>query len=631
MDRKKFLKRCMQVLLVCSVLLSCVVPAFAQETLLIAGNADLYPLESYDHGRKCYVGLLPELYERLGESMGCDFVYLPYSEQTSQPQQAENRQADIISAYPAGTVSDSLLRERVLISVQEIDGETQQIYVGFTNALSQARAEALAQALEDISGPERLGILAAYTNESGDRAYRVRWLITLAALGAITLAAAAAFSILTRKRRAQQKANALIDTRYGIGNDRFYTHCMETLIPAPLKSLTYVVCFGCDNATLAQRLGEAEREELFHYTAEFLSRGCGREDHLACVDRGTFVLVCQCSSRETAQLRIEAVVRQLNDHLAGFHTAYGGLFRAGICSLDENPDCNAKAALYNARQGCAYAHSHELPYAFSTKRMIDESTQLERLRRRIMSAIANGEFEVYYQFVVNRDGVIVGAESVSRWQSPEDGLLPPPKYIELMIQTGAITAHDLYIFRQVCRQLQSWKQVGRSQLRLSCNFTRQSLSDASFLNRVRAIADEYDFPYDHLIIEITEDSLAYDQGAAWDTVEGLQAWGFRIALDDIGAGYSSLSDLSACSLDYVKVDRSILLNAAEGRGRKLLEELVKLSHSMGSYVLCEGVETQEQLDAALTAGCDFIQGFYFSRVLPEREAERYLCEQVESQ
>ena len=200
-----------------------------------------------------------------------------------------------------------------------------------------------------------------------------------------------------------------------------------------------------------------------------------------------------------------------------------------------------------------------------------------------------------------------------------------------MIQTGAITEHDLYIFQQACRQLQAWKRAGREQLRLSCNFTRQSLSDSAFLRRVRDIAAQYDFSHDRLVIEITEDSLAHDPGAAWQTIEALQACGFRIALDDIGSGYSSLSDLSAYSLDYVKIDRGILLSAAEPRGRKLLEGLVTLAHSLGLRVLCEGVETQEQLDAALASGCDLIQGFYFSRVLPEREAERYLREQMEDQ
>ena len=523
MKRTIFFKRLTRLLLVCGVLLSCVLPASARQTLLVSGNAALYPIESYDRERECYVGLLPELYERLGEALDCDFVYLPYSSQTTQAQQAENRQADIISSYLSGTVSEDTLQNSILISRQEINGEMREVYVGFTDVLSSSDASKLAAALSEISGADRLGILADYASKSGDRVYRLRWLITLGMLGVMTLIAAAALVILTKKWRAQRRESAFLDTRYNIGNDRYYTHCMQTLLPAPLKSLTYVVCFSCDRSVLAQRFADSEREDLFHYAAEYLSRSCARDEYLSCVGHGIFALVCQCSSREAAQQRVELIVRQLNTYLAGFHDAYGGLFCAGICSLGENPDCDAKAALYNARQGCAYAHSHDMPCAFSTKQMVDEGVQLARLRRRMMEAIANGEFVVYYQFVVNRAGAVVGAESVSRWQSPDDGLLQPPRYIEWMIQTGAITEHDLYIFQQACRQLQTWKQTGRGQLRLSCNFTRQSLSDSAFLRRVRDVASQYDFSHDHMVIEITEDSLAYNQGAAWNTIAAQDA------------------------------------------------------------------------------------------------------------
>ena len=116
----------------------------------------------------------------------------------------------------------------------------------------------------------------------------------------------------------------------------------------------------------------------------------------------------------------------------------------------------------------------------------------------------------------------------------------------------------------------------------------------------------------------------HDRSAAAETLNGLIALGFHIALDDMGAGYSSLSDLCTYRFDYVKIDRSILLDAEEERGRALLAGLVQLAHSMGIRALSEGVETKEQLDIALAAGCDFIQGFYFSRVLPGREAESFL-------
>ena len=178
--RSDSLKKWLGVVLLLGALLGSLQIASARETLLISGNADLYPIESYDSTEERYVGLLPELYAYLSECTEYDFIYLPYSQNTTQAQQAQNRQADIISAYPAGAVSDALLRRRVLIC-QGLAG-TDAVYVGFTEALSQARADELAQALESISGAEKLGVLADYAGKNGAGVWRTRWLITLAVL-----------------------------------------------------------------------------------------------------------------------------------------------------------------------------------------------------------------------------------------------------------------------------------------------------------------------------------------------------------------------------------------------------------------------------------------------------------------
>ena len=244
--------------------------------------------------------------------------------------------------------------------------------------------------------------------------------------------------------------------------------------------------------------------------------------------------------------------------------------------------------------------------------------------RRTAEAVSKGEFEPYFQFVVDRGGTIIGAETVSRWQNPEEGLLKPSKYIDLMIRAGTITELDLYMLRCACVQLQTWKREGRGTLWLSCNFTRQSIADEKILARVREIVEQYDFTRDRLAVELTEDSYAHDRETALRTIEGLHAMGLRIVLDDIGAGYSSLSDLSTYPIDGVKIDRSIVIESALPRARALLEGMIRLSHDMGIRVLCEGVEDKATCDAVLAAGCDFIQGFYFSRVLPGREAESFL-------
>ena len=397
---------------------------------------------------------------------------------------------------------------------------------------------------------------------------------------------------------------------------------METLIPAPLRSIVYVFCIGCDMPSLERRFGEAEREEIFSRAAEYLRLDCGREEYLACVGRGMFALVCQCGSREAAQQRAEGLIRGLDGYLAGFRANMPARPRGHLLAVGK-PRLRRRAALYNARQAVP-TRPHGNALRVSTRGMIDESEQLERLRGSMSKAVEKGEFEPYLQFVVDRAGTVVGAEAVSRWQNPEEGLLKPSKYIDLMIRAGTITELDLYMLRCACVQLQTWKREGRGTLWLSCNFTRQSIADEKILARVHEIVEQYDFTRDCLVVELTEDSYAHDRETALRTIEGLHAMGLRIVLDDIGAGYSSLSDLSTYPIDGVKIDRSIVIESALPRARALLEGMIRLSHDMGIRVLCEGVEDKATCDAVLAAGCDFIQGFYFSRVLPGREAESFL-------
>ena len=174
MRRKKLLGITLCAVLTIGALLCCMQDASARETLLISGNADLYPIESYDSRSDSYVGLLPELYRRVSECTDYDLVYLPYSKNTTQAQQAENRQADIISAFPAGTVDSAYLRRSELFCSLPASGKPQNICIGFASALPEAQAEEIARALDGIGAAERLGILAVSVKDGGASLYRTR-------------------------------------------------------------------------------------------------------------------------------------------------------------------------------------------------------------------------------------------------------------------------------------------------------------------------------------------------------------------------------------------------------------------------------------------------------------------------
>lgn len=243
----------------------------------------------------------------------------------------------------------------------------------------------------------------------------------------------------------------------------------------------------------------------------------------------------------------------------------------------------------------------------------------------ILNGLENNEFKMYLQFIVDsKTQKIVSAEALSRWESAENGLVGPAKYIGNMEATGLISKHDFYIFELACRQLEAWSNTGYKDILISCNFTRITLSEDGFVDKLKNISEKYDFDKSKLAIEITEDAIERDRETATRNVIRCKELGFMIYLDDLGSGYTSLANLCDYPIDVVKIDRDILLKANTERGKALLSGIIALAHSLNIGVICEGVETVEQNTLVSQSNCDYIQGWYYVKALPLEECESFL-------
>lgn len=251
----------------------------------------------------------------------------------------------------------------------------------------------------------------------------------------------------------------------------------------------------------------------------------------------------------------------------------------------------------------------------------NENTLVESIKK----ALVDKEFKLYLQFIVdNKTKEIISAEALSRWHHSNGKVLTPGSYIESMEEASLIDTHDYYMFDRVCNQLHDWHNTEYGGITMSCNFTRITLSESDFAEKIKQIADKYEFERSKLIIEITEDTIEKNKDVAIKNIMLCQDMGFRFALDDMGSGYTSLINLCDYPIDVVKIDRDILLKTCEKRGKDLFLGMVALSHNLGLKVVCEGVETEEQNDFATQSDCDYIQGFYYSRVHFSEEAGKFL-------
>lgn len=204
--------------------------------------------------------------------------------------------------------------------------------------------------------------------------------------------------------------------------------------------------------------------------------------------------------------------------------------------------------------------------------------------KKIEAGLENQEFKMYLQFIVdNTTKRIMSAEALARWEDASGDIIPPGKFIPVMEKFGLIARLDYHMFEMACKKLEDWKNTEFSDFTISCNFTRITISEADFVTRLKEIADRYTFDRSRLLIEITEDVVEQNHDIARCNVINAKELGFRIALDDLGAGYTSLINLCEYPLDVVKIDRDILLKTEHAKGKEAL---------LGYYLPCALSESQ---------------------------------------
>ena len=260
---------------------------------------------------------------------------------------------------------------------------------------------------------------------------------------------------------------------------------------------------------------------------------------------------------------------------------------------------------------------------FNKRSHTDEQLLLEKIKEGLLS----DEFKMHLQFIVdNKTKKIVSSEALSRWETFEGEVIMPGKYIGLMEKSGLIVKFDYYMFEKVCKKLSEWKNTNFDELTISCNITRITISEKDFARKIKEIADKYDFDRSKLLIEITEDSIEKNMDVAKENIIRTKELGFTIALDDIASGYTSLISLCEYPIDVVKIDRELLLLTDSENGKKLFLGVASLIHSLNFKVVCEGVETEAQNTLVSESDCDYIQGWYYSKVLSETSAEDFYKE-----
>ena len=265
-------------------------------------------------------------------------------------------------------------------------------------------------------------------------------------------------------------------------------------------------------------------------------------------------------------------------------------------------------------------------FRFFESGMDEAMAARRRLEVDLRAAIARGEFELYYQPVMDISrGRMSGFEALLRWRHPDRGFVSPADIIPIAEETGLIVPIGDWVLRTACHQAMGWEDTS---LKVSVNVSAMQVRHNGLIDGIVAALEQSGLPADRLELEITESVLIGSSDAVLSTVQQIRAMGIRIALDDFGTGYSSLSYLHRYPFDRVKIDRSFVKDIGSPKTAAIVRATVDLAQRLGMAVTAEGIETSEQLDLVQAEGCVEIQGYLISRPLCAADATSMASEQT---
>lgn len=369
--------------------------------------------------------------------------------------------------------------------------------------------------------------------------------------------------------------------------------------------------------------GMAEGDDALRYMADTIVAFAGEDASVCRLDADRFALFVHKAGQELETM-VVGILDAFKDYDLPFEiTCNVGIYVTTEEQLSVDSMIDRAVLAQSAIKG-----SYTAGYHYYTETLRKEMLSEQEITGIMTQALAEKQFVLYYQPQYNHStGMVVGAEALVRWMHPEHGMISPGLFIPIFEKNGFITKLDLYVFEQVCAFIRSCMDKGLPIVPISSNFSRYDIFQPNFVGKLEAIRKEYDVPVKHLRVEITESVVAGGSQKANEIVKELHKYGYIVEMDDFGSGYSSLNVLKDIEMDIIKLDMMFLSTESDSkRGGTILSSMVRMAKWLGMPVIAEGVETVEQADFLRSIGCDYIQGYLYSRPLPQEQYVALLSE-----
>ncbi|MEG2140195.1 MAG: EAL domain-containing protein [Bilophila sp.] len=424
---------------------------------------------------------------------------------------------------------------------------------------------------------------------------------------------------------------AFVDELTGLPNRNSLMEEKKTFSRKTQQSPYAMVVFDINNFKMVnESFGYKTGDKILCCAASVIEEEVDPDSELrARIGGDHFVLLLRYPNRD--RVALEQRLRDLLNEISGMaeqnSLLSGSLsFACGVCPVAQGNLMDNRCYDYaDIARKHVKGHSGSL-IGFFEEEMLLAMQKEKEIELAMDKALADGEFQVYLQPKIDlQSEKLSGAEALVRWMRPGKGCVEPGFFIPLFERNGFVVKLDYAVMEQVCKQKRAWLDMGVPDQVISVNMSQYHLVHKDFVSTLETIAHKYNIAPETLEIEITE-SAFYSDAAAYTVMEAIKAAGFKLAMDDFGAGYSTLNMLRRMPLDVLKIDKQFLDESeASERTRTIISSIIHMAQSLGADVICEGVETLRQVEFLKGIGCKLVQGYFYSRPLPLWEfEEKYL-------
>lgn len=425
-------------------------------------------------------------------------------------------------------------------------------------------------------------------------------------------------------KRVEDRLFQLLDPLTGLYNTAtFYEKVEKRLIEQP--QIPYgLVMIDIEHFKLFNDwYGFKQGDKLLCYIAKEIKKKCDQSNGIAArLGSDDFVMLLPYAACDIVLIESEIIAWMQNYQMDNKFLPTAGIYAIQKDDTSVAFMCDRAAMALQSVKGF-----YDKRVALYNQAMKQKLENEQEVLSGVKEGLQRHEFEIYYQPQCSaRTNRIIGAEALVRWNHPQKGMIAPNEFIPILEASGFISKLDYYVWEEVCRFLHNRRKEGKQVVPVSVNVSRLDIYQYHLLKVFQGLCEKYDLPHGLLEIEITESAYTENFSQLVQAVTQLRKAGFTVLMDDFGSGYSSLNMLKDIEVDVLKLDMKFLDMSSYSmlKGSSILESIIQMGKWLGLRLIAEGVETKEQLNQLLNLDCEYMQGYYFYRPMPQANFETIL-------